>query len=98
MKRIKIMLMSLTLLAIVGGALAFKAKFTPEKMCTTTTTSITGTFTACPNLDFWAKTANGTTTYYTTAPDPQLDCSYRDGLVLKPITCATTSIPLSAAE
>ncbi|THU39498.1 hypothetical protein FAM09_13420 [Niastella caeni] len=36
MKKIKIMLFSLALIAVVGGALAFKAKFV-EEYCTTTT-------------------------------------------------------------
>jgi hypothetical protein len=35
MKKVKIMLLSLALFAVVGGALAFKAKFGPTPWCTT---------------------------------------------------------------
>ncbi|OQP54340.1 hypothetical protein A4H97_22930 [Niastella yeongjuensis] len=34
MKKVKIMLMSMALIAVVGGALAFKAKYT-QRYCTT---------------------------------------------------------------
>ncbi|WP_315815279.1 hypothetical protein [Paraflavitalea speifideaquila] len=51
MKKLKIMLMSLALFAIVGGALAFKAKFVTD-FCTTTP-GIAGNCPSglkCPNL------------------------------------------------
>jgi hypothetical protein len=70
MKRVKIMLMSLTLLAIVGGALAFKAKFNLQEYCTSTT--VEGIGDTCPVFDL-LKPTNVTpviTVYYTT---PDLD-------------------------
>jgi hypothetical protein len=61
MKRVKIMLMSLLVLAVVGGALAFKAKF-EEDYCTTlavqtvaggafTCNSTNGNRLTCPNYE-----------------------------------------------
>jgi hypothetical protein len=41
MKKIQFMLMSLALLAVVGGALAFKAKYT-SSFCFTTATQVSG--------------------------------------------------------
>jgi hypothetical protein len=67
MKIVKIMLMSLTLLAIVGGALAFKAKFDLIPYCTSTT--VEGTGDTCPNYAPCKPTdaAPSITVYYTTA-------------------------------
>ena len=47
MKRIKIMLTTVTVLAVVGGALAFEAKKNSQMYCTTATGKTAGT-TACP--------------------------------------------------
>jgi hypothetical protein len=44
MKRIRMMLLSLALFAVVGGALAFKAKYT-RTFCTTSATLNAGVFT-----------------------------------------------------
>lgn len=49
MKRVKIMLMSLLLLAVVGGALAFKAKFN-IKYCTTNAVLNPQQVLTCPAL------------------------------------------------
>lgn len=57
MKRIKVMLMSMLLLAVVGGALAFKAKF-DKSFCTTTPAAGN----TCPNLCLPTPLANTTTT------------------------------------
>jgi hypothetical protein len=67
MKRIKIMLLSFALLAVVGGALAFKARFTSQ-ICYTTTTALT---TVCATTPFVGTTTNGAVfikTSYTTTP------------------------------
>lgn len=70
MKKVKIMLMSMAILAIVGGALAFKAKFTTE-FCTLTTT--TGGALTCPIT--LATTLNGTIPVEYTFPEPgESDC------------------------
>lgn len=47
MKRVKIMLMSFALLAVVAGALAFKAKFVSDYCTTTAVQNAQGQFT-CP--------------------------------------------------
>lgn len=94
MKRVKIMLMSLTLLAIVGGALAFKAKFQAEPYCTTYTTSIGsnhGNLTSCPSIDDWSTTDvidDFVTTYYTTLPDGG-DCKKANNL---PVACGPSTV------
>ena len=64
MKRIKIMLLSFALLAVVGGALAFKAKFSTF-YCYTTTTIAT---TACaPQSVGFQNDPAKNIVYYTTA-------------------------------
>jgi hypothetical protein len=49
MKKIKIMLLSLSILAVVGGALAFTVKI-GNPFCVATTTSSTTCPTDCPDL------------------------------------------------
>jgi hypothetical protein len=64
MKRVKFMLLSLTLLAVVGGALAFKAKF-DIPYCHTL--DLSGTKTSCPIFDgFKDDPIIGNTTVFTT--------------------------------
>jgi hypothetical protein len=63
MKRVKIMLLSFALLAVVSGALAFKAKFGPLVTCYTTTTQFTN---ACAEIGSFLKAGN--TNIYTTPP------------------------------
>jgi len=87
MKRVKIMLISLTLLAIVGGALAFKAKFTLEDMCTTSTTFYNGVnLTSCPIQHSWVLNMHGTTIFYTTTLEDG-DCLVDFGGGIKPVAC-----------
>ena len=69
MKRIKIMMLSLALLAVVGGALAFKAKFSGYSVCyTTTTEGIPPAQQSCPELVGYTSIVPGSqfTTIYTT--------------------------------
>lgn len=76
MKKIKMMLMSLALLAVVGGALAFKAKFN-AKFCTTAAVLNAQNVKVCPNAPSYCPNllqASTTTTqnedaiYCTTTP------------------------------
>ena len=86
MKRIKFMLLSLTLLAVVGGALAFKAKFiTP--ICTTTTVGA-GANPTCPSPRLYQ--VGGVASIYTTQRFNN-SCT-KDGLPL-PCLNSTFSIP-----
>lgn len=83
MKKVKIMLMSILLLAVVGGALAFKAKYTAD-FCTTLArqsgsnffcTNASGAALTCPNL-VENKTTDGTSgPIYCTAASDGTDCS-----------------------
>lgn len=70
MKRIKIMLLSFALLAIVGGALAFKAKF-DQTFCYTTTDTA-GSSPSCSvtvaNSIITVDPGTGVRRYYTTTP------------------------------
>lgn len=66
MKKIKIMLLSFALLAVVGGALAFKAKFN-QPICYTTTT-VSGDFCEENFIRSSITTDVLATTYYTTDP------------------------------
>jgi len=47
MKKVKIMLLSLLVLAVAGGAMAFNAKFN-QSFCTTATIDIGGGVAGCP--------------------------------------------------
>ena len=86
MKKVKIMLMSLTLLAIVGGALAFKAKFQLQEYCTTTTTDA-GPNPVCPFFDeLTTEVVSAHTTYYYTTPDPIQEPCFINGDT-EPIPC-----------
>lgn len=66
MKRIKIMLLSFALLAIVGGALAFKARFS-DFLCYTTQ-YIANSKTTCPTLTGFKEEELNPATFYTTTP------------------------------
>lgn len=71
MKKVKIMLTSIALLALVGGALAFKAKFSTSYCTTNTILDAQGAVTcpvspgSCPEL-INHTTVGGTTNYCTT--------------------------------
>ena len=100
MKKVKIMLLSLALFAVVGAALAFKAKFN-VKYCTTATVQIAGVWKCpvsgkCPNL-----LINSTTTvdvvpiFCTTTPvvvAGQSTCFTNDDPALTLDCFATTSL------
>lgn len=62
MKRVKIMLLSFTLLAAIGGVLAFKANYGPFPYCYTTTT-----FTAAPtcSMGYFVPNISGAVVYTT---------------------------------
>jgi len=49
MKRIKLMLLSLSLFAVVGGALAFKARFNTDFCTTATIPGVSPASQFCPN-------------------------------------------------
>jgi hypothetical protein len=70
--------MSFALLAIVGGALAFKAKFTDFPICTTSLNSYVAANpakTSCTIFDHWITTnVQKPVSYYTTTADDDLDC------------------------
>ena len=83
MKRVKIMLLSFSLLAIVGGALAFKARFTAP-LCYTTE-YIAGSKTTCTLLTDFKFEAGNPSTFYTTTPV----------VFLGEETCITDNIPLT---
>src|SRR5688572_4739575 len=84
MKKLKIMLLSFALLAIVGGALAFKAKLGGEAYCTTITNGDNSPFfcsndedtqrLTCPNLADRFPEAGGTAYCYTLDIDGTVDC------------------------
>ena len=87
MKRIKMMLLSLALFAVVGGALAFKAKFRTD-YCTAPLQANGTCGIACPALT--ASTTIGAQQQpfiCTTTPNPQFDCS--DGVHI--LDCFTST-------
>ena len=106
MKKLKIMLLSLALFAVIGGALAFKAKYT-SAYCTrlaiqdafgVSTCSVAGgAVLTCPNYTTNKKLAinpaASAKTWCTTNADVDGDCSTGDNDD-QPINCvnATTSI------
>ncbi|NII25836.1 hypothetical protein HB364_12125 [Pseudoflavitalea sp. X16] len=77
MKKIKFMLLSLSLVAVVGGALAFKAKF-DGSYCVAGLPAVgtcgqVGKF--CPNeIDFVTMTNAGGDFFCTTTPDANGNC------------------------
>ena len=88
MKRIKIMLLSFALLAVVGGALAFKAKFTKFPYCTTT---LGGNTTACVLVSS-ATSQVGPRFLYTTAQPNGIggfDCTTIIDDEIVPLICET---------
>jgi uncharacterized membrane protein YkgB len=68
MKRVKIMLLSFALLAIVGGALAFKANYGTLSFCYTTTTAPSSFCITTPTAAVHAASPNeqGRVTIYST--------------------------------
>jgi hypothetical protein len=84
MKKVKIMLLSLALFAVVGGALAFKAKFS-ESYCKTATIQVAGGGFACAANPGACQLINNSTTIfelpaqttycYTLLPVGQINCA-----------------------
>lgn len=74
MRKIKIMLMSLLVLAVVGGALAFKAKF--QKIYCTAPVPASGSClnVKCPNV-VESTTEGGTQNFCYTVPPAGLGCN-----------------------
>src|SRR5687768_8483155 len=94
MKRIKFMMLSLALLAVVGGALAFKAKFQGLEACYTTTTVTLPQFSTCidATLTYTTTDINPVTIYTTPKVDRfgVLQCEFdANG---NPLTICTTAI------
>lgn len=89
MKRVKIMLLSLALFAVVGGALAFKAKYN-IKFCTAPTEvgKACTQVAACPNLVVNSTTTNDAGIQFVCTTTPQ------DGQCPTNIKCTTTSTKL----
>lgn len=93
MKRIKIMLLSFALLAVVGGALAFKANRGILAFCYTTTTQ-----TILPTCSLVTANANATGVVIYTTPSVVIDevgqCAFKAPNSQTPLTC-TTSIKVN---
>ena len=84
MRKIKFMLLSLTLLAVVGGALAFKAKFFLQACTITTFAGVPKS--TCP-FTMYIVADPAAVSIYTTTPNNGT-CSYIDqDQVLQPLTC-----------
>jgi len=92
MKRIKLMLLSLKILAVIGGALAFTAKTGPSYCTTSTVDGISCENLSCPIFNRLKETSGNflcTTTSTFVASRP---CRFANGNVLP---CATTSAQLT---
>jgi hypothetical protein len=89
MKKIKLMLLSLSIFAIVGGVLAFTTK-TGQKNCTAPVNSDGSCPTYCPNL---SQQSNMPTTVFictaATIPDGIDPCHYANG---EPVHCGVNSV------
>jgi hypothetical protein len=101
MKKIKIMLLSLALFAVVGGALAFKARFT-DSFCTAP--YLGGSAPLCPNLTINSvPDSESGVVVWTVAPpyfngdDPT--CTTNSGLQVITAQCvASTSLIVDGGE
>jgi hypothetical protein len=94
MKRIKIMLLSLTLLAVVGGALAFKAKFS-NPICYTDVYNIALGKTSCPTPKGVKNDPLKNKTFHTTTVNGG-SCSYKDQFnVDQPLTCLDITLSVT---
>lgn len=82
MKRIKFMLLSLALVAVIGGALAFNVK-NSNRFCTTLaqdpgtgyTCIINGAVLKCPNLALASTTNTNQGAFFCTTPEPVGGCN-----------------------
>ena len=93
MNRLKVMLLSLALFAVLGGALAFKAKFQTHYCSAPTQQNFACAALTCPNFTV-STTRLATGDFFCTTPAPNDECTYLDGSVIKSITCTTTSTKL----
>ena len=88
MKKVKLMLLSLTVLATVGGALAFSVKG-PQRFCTAATVNNSCVNVACPNDRTGIQ--NGTQPFICTTPT--------SGIVATPCkNAAGTTLPCNATS
>ena len=96
MKKAKLMLTAITVLAIAGGALAFKAKNFIKNFCYTTTNLIQVGHTTCPVSFTDAKTTtvqiSPTQVYYYTLTNNPAQCS---NAATPPVCFTTTSTTLA---
>jgi hypothetical protein len=93
MKKLKIMLLSFALLTVVGGALAFKAKFLSLDCTTTFEAGDNCAIKTCPNATFSTTWPVGDLYCYTTDPDHVFDCKDENGNFLPCEELPTTLIP-----
>ena len=93
MKRVKIMLTSLAVLAVVGGALAFKAKYSTTYCSAATVSGVACTqIASCPNRVFNSTTIGANATRVCTTTPLNGTC----GNAQNPLACTTTSTSLIA--
>ena len=75
MKKLKFMLLSLALVAVVGGSLAFKATYIKSYCTAPTQIGFTCPELACPNLVNFSTTINGVGDFVCTTPTvPNVGC------------------------
>lgn len=102
MKKVKIMLLSLLVWAVVGGTLAFKVKF-GNSYCTTPADANTCRFNArtCPNFVTNSTISEGTEAC-TTTPRPGAasgkDCRTADAAGAANLPCTTTKADLDPGD
>jgi hypothetical protein len=78
MKRIKFMLTSLALFAVVGGALAFKARFATSYCTAPTVANQACNIQTCPNLVVNSTTVGANAAFVCTTLAPNADCTTLD--------------------
>ena len=93
MKRIKLMLLSLALFAVVGASLAFKARFS-KNYCTSAYQNQACTLQACVNHRANSTTVGADDVLVCTTTAPNADCTTQVGTNIIDITCTTTSTSL----
>lgn len=77
MRKAKLILSAIAIFAVVGGALAFKARFLPSNVFTRTTTTLNGPLVCIPTAFATTTTTQGTlANVYTTRPCTQLVATY----------------------
>jgi hypothetical protein len=94
MKRVKIMLMSICLVAVAGGVLAFKAR-NIQRFCVTATINGGECPNLCPNIANIITAAAGANIVCTAppvvvGPNGQRSCTFLQGGVTQTVTCDGT--------